>query len=1385
MNTPATATFAYSNIDHISVGNSTTRWVADNKSNLYVYNDFNGKYEWILQDTAAQSQILAVDTQGNAYAMLNTSDANPQVVLYDPSTQTFGPSYRIAGPAITDKPVTSFAVGNGMFWLVQDGTLFSVAGYGATAVSPSGTTFTQVAVGQQDGSVWALDSTGVLYSWDGQAAVFTAVSGKGSAVQALSVVDSDAIYGLDSNGDVYQWSAIAQQFVETYSGGGYTEIQVDENRVLYGVAADGYSVVSLEDLPDLGNPAAAPNSPATFTDSDGITHAIWNQDGQLYYGFNPSGAANDQHYVGVGAASTGIGASPFASGTDLVLMAPASSDNVAQAYWIDSNGQVNTANLSASPYGGFQWSAPGALTQDAGKNTELAVISVAGDQVLLRTRLNGQHLQRVFDLGQLPAASGGPVQLPSRVKGDEFIYATHPSAASSGIPIPAANFEIKVAKSNPPASGGNLTWSYYIDAQGKVVATQTTGSNQATLLPANSLGLGLQMAWSNVMGQYADLTINATAQAAASWASLQGYPGKVNASLALQADLKFNALPMVLNDLFPGAGTGLADFESVTKGKVFNVSAGPEIIFNLSMGADNQAGPGGDTDYFFEVVNPDLSTVDPSANLGDVWWEFQPQDIPEYFETLVSGGAGGFLDTSLSVGVYLDASFFSKLFKVKAKFLQKTDNVIGIPNATDTIKESSNYSVNVDVNLWLFTLSYGINGSEVEYSHTTHLGSSASSVRSDANYEPTSTTHWVLAAAEGSAAAVDPNLVADADISYVVDTNKNAYGAFVGEGTGGSAASLSNLYIIAGTVDTSGQVAWNTGSLQALNTTAGANQHPLLALDGNGNVLITWQNAPTSDANVQTLLATPPGNAYLIYNQGNNAPINLGDLDPWLGHAKGLAYTLPGGSHFASFGQAVTGLGDVNGGGTPDFAMTAPDYNQEQGGAFLVYAEDYAKLTNLTDPGTDGLFLTGQALSEFGYSMANAGDFNYDGRPDFIIGAPGLASPAGQDSGGIYIIYGGTSLFTDTLSTNEIGVLLADNPTYGMSLASPYSAGGRFGSAVSGGQFGRLNACAVGAPLATPDGTTSHLAQQSGIVTVYAQGGVNAQTMLTVTNQTASINGQPLLQMGNSVALPGDVNADGLADLLIGGAGAAIVVFGASELGASLDLASLPSGQGFVLVDDTGSNLPLQVAGIGDINGDTVSDIVVGRPGTTNAQGTFTPGASYVVFGGAALNASVNTQALSLLNGSNGFQIIGAGSVVSSAGDLNGDGSADLIVAEPEAAAGAGVSYIIYGGAKNHIGSVASLNVADVGGSVQGYVINGADASALPLSGSSVSAVGDVNGDGKPDLLVGAPNAIPTAALTVLGESMKANAITLTTQDFNALPTTVRLSGISVGRIVF
>ncbi len=401
----------------------------------------------------------------------------------------------------------------------------------------------------------------------------------------------------------------------------------------------------------------------------------------------------------------------------------------------------------------------------------------------------------------------------------------------------------------------------------------------------------------------------------------------------------------------------------------------------------------------------------------------------------------------------------------------------------------------------------------------------------------------------------------------------------------------------------------------------------------------------------------------------------------------------------SNLGTSVAGAGDVNGDGYSDIIAGAPNYDSSfsNEGAVLLY------LGSATGPSsTPSWFARGsQADANFGWAVNSAGDVNGDGYSDIIIGAPYYDYSA-VDSGAIFVFLGSSS-----------GMGSDGSPTSADWFGISAYGGGLMGYAAS--SAGDVNGdgyadIAGGAP-GYSDGTYS------------AEGGVfvwhGSATGLGADGDDSNADwhyygGETNKSLGTSVAPAGDVNWDGYADLLAGGANLAVVWEG-STTGLKTDGISWGMSQG-----DLAYLFGRSVSGAGDINGDGYSDIVVGAPAYTQIYSN--EGAAWAYCGSSTGLSS------SPCWWDTGFKENAYfGMSVASAGDLNGDGYTEITVGAPgwsNPMSNEGQARVYFGSSSGPI----SYNDGDW--TVES---NYTDASL----GRSVAGVGDVNGDGYGDLLIG------------------------------------------------
>ena len=383
-----------------------------------------------------------------------------------------------------------------------------------------------------------------------------------------------------------------------------------------------------------------------------------------------------------------------------------------------------------------------------------------------------------------------------------------------------------------------------------------------------------------------------------------------------------------------------------------------------------------------------------------------------------------------------------------------------------------------------------------------------------------------------------------------------------------------------------------------------------------------------------------------------------------------------------------------------------------------------------------GIRLDGAAAAEgAGTSVASAGDVNGDGRPDLLIGAPGAGANARAGSGSVYVVFARpAATIVDLAAIGTAG----NGDGFRIDGAA---AGDAAGSSVApAGDVNRdgLADVLVGAPNAGPGGR----AASGAAYVVFGKASASAVDLDALGAGGYAIHGAAVGdRTGTSVAPAGDVNGDGRPDLVIGapsadansrlGSGSAYVVFG-SVAKTAVDLSALGAGGYRIDGASAGDMTGRSVASAGDVNGDGRPDLLIGAPNAGD-NGRPASGSAYVVFG----KASAPAVDLAVL-GAGGYRIDGgyagdhAGTAVAPAGDVNGDGRPDVAVGAPDAYANeydySGSAYVVFGQA-----AAAAIDLAAL--DANGYRIDGAAES--DTTGRALAPAGDVNGDGRPDLLVG------------------------------------------------
>ncbi len=370
-----------------------------------------------------------------------------------------------------------------------------------------------------------------------------------------------------------------------------------------------------------------------------------------------------------------------------------------------------------------------------------------------------------------------------------------------------------------------------------------------------------------------------------------------------------------------------------------------------------------------------------------------------------------------------------------------------------------------------------------------------------------------------------------------------------------------------------------------------------------------------------------------------------------------------------------------------------------------------------------------------GAMAVTAGDFNGDGIRDVVLSASEADGPDNgrPEAGEVHIFYGpfeAGEVYDVALGQQDVTIFGA-------------TAGDRTGLGLTTGDVNGdgIDDLAIGAPFASPQGGL----EEAGLIYIVFGGFSLPETIDLATDEPdVLIRGAGQRDLTGFSLAAGDVRGDGVEDLIVGAiwvdgpdglrtaAGAVYVVFGSSSPAAVIDV-----GQGeqdvAVYGAGNGDRLGTMVAQ-GDVNGDGVTDLVLGAPMARPAEGRKGAGEIYVIWGGGTLaaryDAARRDQDLTIAGPNNGDQLGHSLAV----GDVNGDGFADIFAGALSADGPdgqrrlAGAAYLILGDP-----GLASPDTS--AGEYALLIHGGSDEDRL---GRSV-AMGDVNGDGRMDVSVAAP----------------------------------------------
>lgn len=440
---------------------------------------------------------------------------------------------------------------------------------------------------------------------------------------------------------------------------------------------------------------------------------------------------------------------------------------------------------------------------------------------------------------------------------------------------------------------------------------------------------------------------------------------------------------------------------------------------------------------------------------------------------------------------------------------------------------------------------------------------------------------------------------------------------------------------------------------------------------------------------------------------------------------------------FRSTGISVAGGDDVNGDGVADYVVGVDKYGRVgdfvfgTGAAFVVFGGARRENLQLADVGgaVPGLRIEGQGIyGSIGRFVAMLGDVNGDGLGDLMSSTALDTTNDGYEATGAYLVIFGRaasgSVDIGPIVRGEGGGFLIDGRLLHVGLGGLQQGQAPFGPA------GDVNGDGLADILVAPEVGPRHVVL-----------GKASASPVTLSDDGASVAGVVTIDLTfgglrRPFARVGDVNGDGVDDFagrysrrdgVVSARTRVRVLFGQTGLTGPL-LADESSGF------DVVANAPIgeALAAAGDVNGDGYGDVLIGAPSTGTNQAVLAPSA-YVVFGKPD-TAEVD------IDLAGGFAIraiatVGLrealGASLASAGDVNGDGLDDVLIADPLN----DNLYLVYGKTDTDLLGAEFLETNARGRRVM-RLLQGDLQAGL---GASLSPAGDLDADGRMDFVIGAP----------------------------------------------